>query len=611
MGEERVGARAGCPRAAGRAGHVSGHTISRGAMSRRSILVLSGGACAVALAVAACQSWTVATPPAVAFVGRHLARAYGLGFEADGPTSLALLPAPRLTFRGVRLRNGERLLAETSSLDMQLGLGGLLIGQAEAAAVTLTGARLILPDADDRWAAPFARLTARLAAGARPLRRLSLSGGRIAAGETGPDRLSDVTLSASWPRAGAGLDLTGRFAWRGVPTTVALAAARPLDLARGGASPLRAALAWPSGSLDLDGTGRWQEGPALTGEGRFSTDALPEVLGWLGCRAPLSPLLGRVSLEGRVEARPGEVAMPALHLVLAGSAFDGAGAASLGPDGRLALSGTLAAERLDLPGLPSGIGAEALFALARWTEGDLDLRLSAAAARLGPVEAEDVAAGLLVRAGAVEASLGRATLQGGTVKGRAVLLDAGAGGLEVKLQGNLDRVEIGPLLADLGLGRGFGGRVQGSLALDATGGDLAAMTRRLGGRVAVTVEDGEIAGLSLAEAPGVDPVLRRGGRLPFERAQVTLGVTGGLGEIAQGQVRTALSALALRGQIGLAERRLAAQVEPSARDVLRGGDARPALYELAGAWAAPRLRLLSPSRPAGQGLPTAASAYAP
>ncbi|MGY2049459.1 AsmA family protein [Methylobacterium sp. JK268] len=589
-------------------------------MTRRPILLLSGGACTLALVVAACQSWSVATPAAAGFLGRHLARAYGLAFEADGPTTLALLPAPCLTFHGVRLRNGARLLAESREVGVQLGLGALLGGQAEVAALTLTGARLVLPG-DDRWAAPLSRVTDRLAAGARPLRRLTIAEGRLAAEEDGPDRIADIALFASWPRAGAGLDLAGRFAWRGAAVTATLAAARPLDLASGGTSPVRATLAWPAGQLDLDGTGSWRDGPSVTGEGRFATRSLPEVLAWLGARAPLAPVLGRVSLEGRFEAKPGSVAMPALHVVVADTALDGAGAASLAPDGRLALTGTFAAERVDLsPLLPAGRDwTRAPIALGDWTGGDLDLRLSAAAARLGAVEAEEVAAGLLVREGAVEASLGRATLRGGTVKGRAVLVDAGPSGLETKLQASADRVELGPLLADLGLVRGAEGRVQGNLSLDAAGGDLAELSRRLVGRVAVTLEDGEIAGFSLAEAPGAEPALRRGGRLPFERAQVTLGVASGLGEITQGLVRTAASALAFRGQVAIPERRVAAQVEPAPRDPLlataggaeRGSAAKPAVYELAGAWSAPQLRLLSPARPAANALPTAASAYAP
>ncbi|WP_043749681.1 AsmA family protein [Methylobacterium nodulans] len=584
-------------------------------MSRRSILVLCGGASALVLAAAACQSWTVATPAARAFVGRHLARAYGLTFEAQGPTTLALLPAPRLRFQHVRVLNGGRLLAESRSLEVQLGLGALLTGQAEAAALTLAGTRLVLPEDDDRWAGPLARLTARLADGARPLRRLSVTEGRITAGESGSDRLGDLTLSVSWPRAGAGLDLSGRFSWRGVPTHVVFAAARPLDLAMGTPSPVRATIAWPSGSLDLDGTGSWQGGPALAGEGRFTTRALSETLAWVGARAPLAPALGRVTLEGRFEARPDTLAMPSLRLVLADTVLDGAGAATLGPDGRLALSGTLAAERLDLsallPGRAEAGSADAPLALAPWTGGDLDLRVSAAAARIGPLQAEDVAAGLLVRAGAVEASLGRATLQGGTVKGRAVLVDAGSAGLEAKLQGTADRVDLGSLLTDLGLARPILGRVQGSLALDAAGADLAEMTRRVGGRVSVTVDDGEIAGVALAETPGAEPALRRGGRLPFERAQVTLGLSAGLGEITQGQIRTASSALTLRGRVVLPEQRFAAEVEPSARDPLRSAEGRPARYELAGPWGAPRLRLLSPPRPASPALPAAASAYAP
>ncbi|GJE04014.1 AsmA family protein [Methylobacterium isbiliense] len=588
-------------------------------MSRRSILGLCGASLVVL--AAACHSWTVATPAASAFVGSHLAGAYGLAFTAAGPTTLTLLPVPRLSFGGARLLHDGRLLAESRVLDVQLGLGGLLTGRAEAAALTLSDARLVWAEGDDRWTAPLARIAARLGEGVRPLRRLVLDSARVTGPEEGaPDELAGLAVALTWPRPGAALELSGSGTWRGQPASVRLTAAHPLGLAAGGTSPFTAALSWPAGSLELDGTGSWsghstgspagswKDGLRLAGEVR-GTAALPATLAWLGTAAPLAPLLGRVAFEGRFEAEPGAVAMPALRLDVADARLEGAGAAVMS-GGRLALSGTLAAERIDLSALLDVAAAwsRAAPALDAFTRGDLDLRLSAAAARVGPLRAEDVAAGLMIRAGAVEATLGRATVAGGTVKGRAALA-AGAAGVDLRVQGTADRIDLGALVADLDLPRWAGGRAQGSLVLDTAGADIAEMGRRLAGRAALTVEGGEVLGLSLAE--GAEPQLRRGGRLAFERAQATLGLAGGVGEITAGQVRTASSAATLRGRVFLAERRLAAtaEIEPRGGDPLRPA-AEARLFEIAGPWTALRTRALSPQRPS-PALPTAASAYAP
>ncbi|GJD48490.1 hypothetical protein OPKNFCMD_1211 [Methylobacterium crusticola] len=591
-------------------------------MSRRSTLVLCGGVSALVLA-ASSLSWTLATPRAAAFVGRDLARRYGLSLEAAGTATVTLLPAPRLTFREARLRHDGQTLVESEGLQVQLGLGGLLAGRPEVTGVTLDRARIALPDGGG-WGEPVDRLAARLAAGqGRHLRRLVLAGATVTGRDprTGAvERATDVNLVAAWPRPSAGLDLSGTFTWRGVPATVALAGLRPGDLATEAGSPFSAALTWAAGSLELDGIASWRDGPHLAGRGRLATRALPETLAWLGAEVPLGPLAGPFGLDGRFEARPGAVEWPSLRVRAGDNTLEGAGAATL-VHGRLAVSGTLAADRLDLssllPGAPSGEEGRGALSLAAYTRGDLDLRLSAASARLGPLEAEDVAAGLLVRDGAVEATLGRATVQGGTLKGRAALAATPAG-LDAKLQGTVDRLDLGALLADLGEPRWILGRVQGTLALESAGGaSLAALVARLGGRATAAIEGGEILGLNLAELSQrpetAATALRRGGRTHFERARVTLSLSDGVAEITQGQIRGGALVAGLGGRISLPDRQLGAEVRIEPRTEGRPlAEARPAsLFAIDGPWRRPTIRPVAGPRPPAPAIPASASAYAP
>ncbi len=321
-----------------------------------------------------------------------------------------------------------------------------------------------------------------------------------------------------------------------------------------------------------------------------------------------------MSLDGRFLARPGAVEWPEIRVQVGDNRLEGAGAASVAR-GRLSLTGTLAAERLDLSGLmpealSDGPWSRAPLALDGLTDGDLDLRLSAASARLGPVEAQDVAAGLLVRDGTVEATLGRATVQGGTVKGRAALAALPAG-LDARLQGSADRIDLGGLFADLGWPRWILGRAQASVALDGAGSSLADLVRRLSGRAAATVESGEILGVNLADLAqrpdSATTALRRGGRTHFERARVSLTVSDGVAEIGQGQIRAAALAASLGGRIFLSERRLGAEarIEPGP-DGRAGGS-----FAIEGPWQRPSLRPLAARALPPSTLPKAASAYAP
>ncbi|TNC12418.1 AsmA family protein [Methylobacterium terricola] len=611
-------------------------------MSRRTTLALSGAVVTVLALAAVSQPWTIAAPRAAAFAERDLARRYGLGLAVTGPATLTLLPAPRLSFTGVRLRRGSHDLVASEGLQVQLGLAGLLAGRPEITGLVLDRARIALPDGTGSdWAEPAARLATRVAAGrGRHLRRLVLVDATLTGRDPRTGHLETVTglnLMANWPRPSAGLDLSAAFTWRGVPATLTLSDLRPRELAAGAETPVAVALAWSAagpgaaaaraaeGSAEIEGTLVWakasdakeEAGPRLSGQGRFATPSLPDTLAWLGIASGPAALAGPVSLDGRFTARPGAVESPELQVRVGDSRLEGAGAASL-VRGRLNLSATLAAERLDLSGLvpepePGGAWSRTPLALDGLTSGDLDLRLSAASARLGPIEAQDVAAGLLVRDGTVEATLGRATVQGGTVKGRAALAALPAG-LDARLQGSADRIDLGGLFADLGWPRWILGRAQASVALDSAGSSLADLVGRLGGRAAATVEGGEILGLSLADLAqrpdAAATALRRGGRTHFERARVSVTVSDGVAEIGQGLVRGGGLTASLGGRVFLAERRLGAEarIEP-------GPDGRTGAFAIEGPWLRPTLRplaarLLDKTVPATT-LPAAASAYLP
>ncbi len=250
-------------------------------MSRRTTLALSG-AVVTALAVAAASlSWTIAAPQAAAFAERDLARRYGLGLAVAGPATLTLLPAPRLTFSGVRLSRGGHDLVASDGLQVQLGLAGLLAGRAEITGLVLERARIALPSgARSDWAEPAARLAARVAAGrGRHLRRLVLVDAIVTGRDPRSGRSETVTglnLVANWPRPTAGLDLSAAFVWRGVPATLALSACarancgrcrdpghrrHHLDRAGAGTDP-RAA----EGSAEIEGSLVWARRPPRIAE---------------------------------------------------------------------------------------------------------------------------------------------------------------------------------------------------------------------------------------------------------------------------------------------------------------------------------------------------------
>lgn len=591
---------------------------------RRIITVLGPAAVIGALAVAiggGCLSWSIDAPEAAAFVSRGLTRDYGVALAAEGPFKLSLLPLPSLGFRNARLTAGGPdgpVLAEGGTLSIQLNLSALLFGRTEIVALGLDGVSLALPDGDDtRWDEPVRRLVARLASenAAHP-RRVTLKGVTLTGRGGGARTARDLDLTLSWPFWSDTLQLAGSLVWHGQTTRFALAELRPSDLASGGASPFTASVTWPAGSLGAEGSGKFGERWTIAGHGRFQTHALLDTLAWIGRDMALSPLIEALALDGTFEADRRSLRLPKLHVSAGGTVLDGAASLELSGD-RPSIRATLATEALNLgpvlagalrvaglDGTQDGWGHHSL-ALGPLTGGDLDLRLSGNAARLGPLLLEDVAASVIVRDDSIDATLARAGVQGGTLKGHVVLSaprGTNADETEVKAQGAFAGFDLGALLVEAGQVGWAIGQTQGSFALEGKGRDAESLVARVGGRANLAMDSGAIAGLDLADvihrggvvAPGA--LARRNGRTSFDRAGVSLTFSDGLGTITEGDLTARALIAKLRGHLSLPDKHLTARVELLPRNAATVGDVpngRFALFEIAGPWDAVSVKAAS------------------
>jgi AsmA protein len=621
---------------------------------RRLLSLMSLAAFVVALS-AACLPWSVATPRLRAFVARDFARTYGLAMTAVGPTEVTLLPLPRLGFRDVRLAAGDGagpVLAEGGALSLQLSLLALLTGRLEVNTLGLDGATVYLPANahDSRWSEPLRRLGARLAAdGASHPRRISLSRATakgLDPRDGSPQTARDLDLTLSWPLWSAQAEIFGSFQWSAMPTRFAVSGLRVIDLLDGGSTPFALTASWAAGSLTAEGNGLVAaEGLTLTGLGQFETRSLPETLAWAGGNVALSPFVAAFGLTGNFEMNGRQLLLPNVRVSFGDNRLEGAGAVSFGRD-RPAVQATLAAETLNLAPLladllravgvtaaPAGTPDWRLraLALAPYTGGDLDLRISAGAARFGPILAEDLAASVLVRDGNIEASLSRASVAGGTLKGRLALATApkDAAVTEAKVQGTFDRLDLAAFPGDLRPENWILGTAQGQFQAEGSGADLYALLQHLDGHAGLSVDGGTLIGFDLNEAAQRNRMpARRVGRTAFERATLSLRFRDGIGEITEGTMEANVLAASLRGTVSLPDRRCDTLAEISARGT--ASEKRPPMrFRIAGPFgeldvrslgrdAAPDLRggAVAPANPlrmpaAGLALPAGARAYAP
>ncbi|MET0257910.1 MAG: AsmA family protein [Methylobacterium sp.] len=604
--------------------------------------------------VVGCVPWSVDVPSAAAFVGRGLAESYGLALTTRGRTEVSLLPLPRIGFSDVRLNAGKAdgpVLVEGGSLTVQLSLTALLLGRAEVVALSLDGAQVTLPAADDdtRWHGPLARVRESLSGGdgTHP-RRITLTHATVTGRDPRdgrPETARDVDLALSWPLWSDRAALTGGGTWNGASARFTLTSLRPADLFASGETPFSATVTWPAGSLDADGSASVKDGLTLAGQAGLKTRSLPETLAWLGGDIGLSPLMETFSIESGFEASRDGLRLPTMRVSAGSTVLEGAGSAEM-TGRRPSIRATLDAPDINLAPVLAGLlriagldGDEAWgrrpLALGPLTGGDLDLRLSGGSARIGPLVLEDLASSVIVRADGIDVTLGRAGLRGGTLKGR-VALSAPAGSAsdetEVKAQGAFDGLDLGTLLVDLGESGWMLGTTQGGFSLEGRGRDAAGLVGKLNGRATLAVDGGAIAGLDLADvihrggAVAQGALARRNGRTAFERAGLTLAFTDGIGEIEEGGLTARSLTARLRGRISLPERSFLARAAllPRKGATETASLAVPTAFEIAGPWNAVTVRTVSRSdiaepadalaRPPAAivpGLPSQVRAYAP
>lgn len=574
-------------------------------ISRRTLLVasLAGGTAAAGLA-AASVPWPALSERATRVVVQQLRKAYGLELAVLEPGRLTLWPMPGVRFGHAEIRDGRgKPLADAERLAVDLRLLPLLLGRGEVAALDLTNARLQLeaePDDARPWDALLSWLRERSGGGPSPashLQRLSLTGSSLTLRNrrTGFDEtVRNITATFSWPAADGPATLSGLAVWRGETVGFRVPGLHPGDLAAGRAGPFEAEANWNGGQLRLKGEAALGEAPRFGGQASFETRSLRDFLGWTGLGIGLGPLVGGLSVEGALAADGDGVSLPSVRLVLGSDRLEGAASAKF-EAGRARITATLAADELQLTPYieplrhalaPDGTWSAEPIELSRMTEGDVDLRLSANAARLGPLRFDDVAASLLVSPGRIEAAIGRAGLSKGRLKARVTLAEGGEG-VEAKVGGSYDRIELGAVLVALGRGRWIAGSAQGQLALEATGASVASLAERTNGRAALTVRSGDLTGISLSE------VLRRAdkpaaggqelrGRTPFEQAQVTLVFADGRGEVVDGTLSAPTVNGHLQGRLSLPERTLnaVARLEGAAPS----GGQQPVGFDISGPW---------------------------
>jgi AsmA protein len=540
--------------------------------------------------------WTLSPSGLAAAVATHLKAHYGIELTVSGRSTFAVLPSPRIKFEQITLRQtSTSLTADGGTLRAEIKIWPLLLGRVALGSVSLSDSRVGASAIDLRsrdWASLLAD-----AARKAPLERLVVSGSSLRWTDRPEDGLDNVNAVFAWSGEDDLLGIVGSATFRGETVTVEEATLQPLALASGRVGRLALSAVLHAAQISLDGTAQAGADPRFSGKSLFKATSVRNFARWSGLELPFGSLLRGVAIEGMLSFDKRGLSWPIVAVKLGRDTLEGTLAVRLDGE-RPLITGTLAADDVDLSDLAmpiaqamtsSGSWSEEPIDLSRTTASDLDLRFSASNAQFVRMRLGDMAASVQVRPGRIEASLGRGTFHDGTLKGRLSLISA-EGGTEVRTQGAFEKVDMGSFLTATGQGRWIQGPGQGQFQIEGVGRTPAEVVRHATGHANVTIKDGELIGIGLNDAvrrvekrPLATSLNWKGGRTPFDMAQIQLNVVDGVAGIADSRLTAPGLITSLRGKIFLLDRALDLKADVSSATI--SPNPSPAIvFDLTGRW---------------------------
>ena len=549
-------------------------------------------------------------PIASARVGVEFNRAtppIGLRWRGPARATLTLLPWPTLRVVGVDLLEADgRSLLTAPTARFPLLLGALLRGRFAP-----TGAMLDSPTAlVDLDAAPalaeeraVADDTGEESVGAWSSVRLHGGVLRVVSASRRLDTLiENLDGALDWRRADSPLRFALAGAWRGQSVSINGRIDSPRDALHNRATGVGVSIASPPLALTADGQWGGEGAPGFAGRLSLDIRSLAAATRLLGGEASPFPLGDAFMLSGAAQSAGDALTLSEAKVTAAGQQLNGALSLAR-QDGRYAISGTLAADKLDLAALAgpqpnpltlAGEWSDQPFAFSPPRDIDLDLRLSATRLEWRGHGVDDAAGSLMCKLGRCTAALLEASAYQGALKGELRLARV-ARGLDAQANLTLTDADLGAAFAELGWS-GYHGRGDVAATLKSTGFAASDSVLSLSGEASATLKAGAVDGVSVEEA--MRRSLRRpvdvardlgNGATRFSAAKLRVSLAAGSATIEEGRVEGPGSTIALSGTIDIAARTLEARALAKQSDAQGSPspDAAQLTITLFGPWSAP------------------------
>ncbi len=511
----------------------------------------------------------------------QIRQATGLATLSKGRAVFALLPQPHIKIEHVSFGDPSGALhIDADYFKGNLRVLPLFVGRLEIASATLLKPRLLinlddklLPEGSAIGRAAEAKSDSPEAAAADTARLgiVSLVNGtaRVISRSMASDIVVDnIDMTLDWRNLDAPASLTGKARVHGEFADVAAWIAEPAELLRGGRSQVTLDVKTDVLSLTSNGMLAMTPKPEFNGHFRSASQDLPKLLELIGHPIARASPLSRFRMSSEAKGNANGLAFSNLNLRLAGSDFEGSLAIETGGQKPL-LSGTLATELLTLD--PFFAHLRPIIEAGRWTEqpidfqtlttANLDLRISAARARLAQFDMQDAALSLITHSDRIDLSLAQAKTYRGLFKARAILtLDQNR--VDLHAASTMTDLDVGALSWDFTGSSELTGAASGTGNIETSGHNISELIQHINGRLQLSVKQGDVRGMDLNRIlhPASNTISTQGSdqlsaRIPYDQAQLAIKIVNGTAEVEQGLANGPGGHLLLSGTAALPERK--------------------------------------------------------
>ncbi|WP_164901784.1 AsmA family protein [Neorhizobium lilium] len=559
---------------------------------------------------------------------RAVARWTGHSVSIAGPADIRFWPKPRITLRDVTIRKtvedgSERVLGHVGRLSAGFDLLEALRGDPQFKDFRLTDAQIfVVREADGRLDWTNSGLLSQAvrnvqtsgdqqildAASDANIGEVKIRGGMLEVTNLTDGkrvRLEGIEGSLDWPSLSRGMRLQGRASFHGRPLDLDIGTPQPLLLLSGRSAETVVKVQSDLFSGSFNGVTDLASHGFLSGYIALSTSDFPSFLSWVDVDLPATTELRTLSLQAKLASNENAMRFESLTLGLNGVEASGILDLTREEGKRPRLTGTLAIGDIDFSPLLRTLGPSMIDggedARRLRSNLELDVRLSAQHATVGPFELDELALGIMNVGEQTRLDILDSDFESGRLTGRvATIKDGGEGALALRLMiHNADFGSIARRLQFQGPLPAATGSME--IALDVAKPLTPAAWRNAKGTVLFTSGPGILPGLNLsairelsARKPYFPFSEAAKGALEFQSVELNANLAEGSAEIIKGEITTASETIQLAGIVPYVNNSLAlsSTIHPTGN-----ASTAPSGFFIGGSWPDPVIWPLPQTEP--------------